>query len=169
MLSTGDQFLVSSSKLVDIHNHERICGTQTCVCLPPSEKVEPSPRAEYHCQPVPAPHNPPIGDNFLTHAFLNPACIHPHQTWVYNQVPKRTSGKLKGSHQTAIAGWGISFREDWDWAAIWTFLLCFFLVPSLVFFLIWAFYKGDLQAASGVAGYWTAVGTFVLGYYATRG
>lgn len=149
--------------------HEHACTKDSCICLPPPEKVEPEPTAEYHCQPVPPAHIPPIGENFLMHSFSNPSCIHPWQTWVFSQFPKRTCGRLRGEFTMPVEGWGILFQEGWDWPAIWSILLMFFVLPSIAFLIFYTVFKGDVQGASAVAAYWVAVGTIFLGYIATRG
>jgi hypothetical protein len=67
-----------------------------------------------------------------------------------------------------VEGWGLLFQEGWDWPVIWSILLVFFVLPSIVFLVIWSILKADIQGASSVAAYWVAVGTIFLGYIATR-
>ncbi|KAH8901320.1 hypothetical protein GQ53DRAFT_814785 [Thozetella sp. PMI_491] len=162
------RFLLSKSGLVDVQSHEYACAKERCICLPPPEKVEPDTRAEYRCQPVPPRYIPPIGENFLMHCFSHPACVDPRQTWVYAQFPKLLSGRLRGEFHTPVEGWGVYFRDGWNWPAIWSALLAFFLLPSFLFLVLWGAFKGDIQGASGVAAYWVTVGTIFMGYVATR-
>jgi hypothetical protein len=74
-----------------------------------------------------------------------------------------------GTFDGAAEGWGLCFSDGWNWSAIWSILLVFFVLPSFVFLVVWAASKHDVQGASGIAAYWIAVGTIILGFLSTRG
>lgn len=121
------------SSRVDVHHHDRACERKACKCVPPPDKVEPSPDAEYRCRPVPAAQIPPIGENYLMHIFASPECISPQQTWIYDQFPKRTCGQLMGRPDEPTFGWGVHFQEGWNWDKIWLVVFVLFVFGSLLF------------------------------------
>jgi hypothetical protein len=161
------QFNLMSSKFVDVRNHQLDCTTQ-CICLPPPEKVEPELNAEYRCRPIPPNICPPLGPELLMHFFASPECITAEtQNWILAQFPKKLRGELVGLEDGPVAGWGILFKEGWNWDRVRVVLLAY-LVGSLVFGVAWAARKHDVQGAFGVAGYWVSTATVFLGYIAVR-
>ena len=155
------------SSKVDIYPHSVYCDRNSCTCMPPKSIVEPAPNSEYRCKPIPAPHIPPIGENYMMHLYLSPGCINPSQLWVYNQFPKRTRGPLTARPETPAEGWGIHFREGRNWPKIWMVVLIVFFLASLIFGVVYAVLKKDAQTAFGIAGYWVTLATALLGYLTT--
>jgi hypothetical protein len=153
---------------VDIHPHSIYCDKNHCICLPPKAKVEPEPNYEYVCKPVPARHSPPVGENYMMHLFFAPECIDPSQVWVFNQMPKRTSSRLIAQPDAPAEGWGLYFQEGWNWAKITTFVLTLFVGGSLIFGLLYAVLKKDLQTAFTIATYWFTAAGVLLGYVAAK-
>lgn len=156
------------SAKADIHAHATYCSSNTCTCLPPSSKVAPAPNSEYICNPIPAPHIPPIGENYMMHLYSSPECIDASQVWVYNQIPKRTRGVLVPRADAPAEGWGLHFEQGWHWPKIWTIIAILFLGGSLLFGVLYATLKKDAQSAFGIASYWIAAATILVGYLATK-
>ncbi|OMP88187.1 hypothetical protein BK809_0002944, partial [Diplodia seriata] len=143
--------------------------TTTCACLPPPDRVEPQANAEYRCMPIPAKLCPPIGPELLMHCFNAPGCLQDDtQSWMLAQFPKRLRGELMGTSTGPVEGWGIHFREGWNWDRI-GWLLAAYVSMSLAFGIAWWVAKEDVQGASGVAGYLVSTATVFLGWVATRG
>ncbi|KAF2175152.1 hypothetical protein K469DRAFT_680377 [Zopfia rhizophila CBS 207.26] len=162
------KFAMDMSARVDIHPHLISCDKISCICVPPKSKVEPAPNSEYRCNPIPAPHIPPIGENYMMHLFSSPGCINSSQVWVYNQFPKRMCGRLMGQPDEPAEGWGVHFQEGWDWPKIWAVILILFLGGSTLFGVLYAALNKDVQSAFGIASYWITTATILLGYLATR-
>ncbi|KAF1954400.1 hypothetical protein CC80DRAFT_126083 [Byssothecium circinans] len=156
------------SAKVDIYPHSIHCDKDSCSCVPPESKVEPAPNSEYRCKPIPAPHIPPIGENCMAHLYSSPDCINPSQVWVYNQVPKRTRSMLIARPEAAAEGWGVHFEEGWHWPRIWAVITTFFVGGSLLFGVRYAVLSKDAQSAFGIASYWIAAATILVGSLATR-
>jgi hypothetical protein len=161
------KFAADMSAKVDIYPHSMHCDKTICTCMPPESIVEPAPNSEYRCKPIPASHIPPIGENYMMHLYSSPGCIDPSQLWVYNQFPKRTRGRLTARPEAPAEGWGVHFREGWNWPKIWAVVLTFF-GASLIFGVLYAVLKRDAQSAFGIASYWIAAATILLGYLTTR-
>ena len=136
--------------------------------MPPVEKVVPSPNAEYQCNPIPTAWIPPIGTNYLMHHYNNLSCINVEQIWVYNQVPKRLNEQLIGQATAPALGWGIHLEEDWHWVKIWNLGSALFIFGSLMFGVLWAVFKKDVQGAFGISSFWTSIFAIVLAYVAAR-
>ncbi|KAL3962979.1 hypothetical protein ACCO45_004502 [Purpureocillium lilacinum] len=66
-----------------------------------------------------------------------------------------------------VEAWGIYYQEDWDWAKIWWILGAGFFPPSLLFGILWGILKQDIQGAFGVASWWMAGATVVVGIAGT--
>jgi hypothetical protein len=102
------------------------------------------------------------------HMLTSPECIDPKETFVLDQIPKRTKGELRGIAGRPADGWGINFQEGWDVDLLIGTVLTVFLVASLLFAVLWSHFKLDVQGAFGVSSYMvTAVGIFVA-WFANR-
>lgn len=102
------------------------------------------------------------------HLFAHPECIEDEtQNWILAQFPKKLRGELVGTASGPVAGWGIHFKEGWDWDRV-RIVLMVYLAGSLVFGVVWAARRNDVQGAFGVAGYWVSTATVLLGYVAVR-
>jgi len=167
---TWIQFLLEMGGSVEIREHNESCDSMFsttnysyCDCLPPQDKVEPYPNAEYRCNlPYPPQIWPPIGPTKLLHKLKCPDSNPQDYTWVLNRIPRRVAGELSGAGDQAAPGWGLYFQEGWDFY-VFTSIICFlFLLGSLVFAVCWWVLKRDIQGAFGVSAYMvTACGLFV--------
>jgi hypothetical protein len=102
------------------------------------------------------------------HMLISPQCIDAKETFVLQQLPKRTKGELKGTIGRPAEGWGIHFQEGWDFDLLIGLVLAVFLVGSLLFAVLWSHFKLDVQGAFGVSSYMvTASGIFVA-WFANR-
>jgi hypothetical protein len=82
-----------------------------CECMPPACKIG----TEYHCIPGSSSDNwPLVGSRTLVHMLKCPRQINETETWIFNRVPKRTRGELRGSAKVPAEGWGLYFEEGWD-------------------------------------------------------
>lgn len=95
--------------------------------------------------------------------FTDPDGIDPDLTFVLNQLPKRASGELETHPDNLVDAWGIYFREGWDWTRICWILGSVFFLPSLLFGVLWAVLKNDIQGGFGVAAWWVPVSAVFLG------
>ncbi|PVI00188.1 hypothetical protein DM02DRAFT_494166, partial [Periconia macrospinosa] len=137
---------------VELRAHDPCCANpQPCECIPPPSRVEPSPSAEYRCIPGPPSVWPPIDPHYLSHLFKDPSCINENDTWILDQLPKRTAGELYGSVGKPADGWGIYYEEDWDRDIITVVVVSLFIISSLVFGVAWSYFKMDVQGAFGVS------------------
>jgi hypothetical protein len=92
------------------------------------------------------------------HMLRKPECIVDGPTFVLDQVPKRMGGELKGNVKALAEGWGLYFQEGWD-LRILTGMVVIVLVASLIFAVLWSYFKHDVQGAFGVSSYIvTAIG-----------
>ncbi|KAH5319528.1 hypothetical protein HBI12_112360 [Parastagonospora nodorum] len=156
----------------EVRNHEPCCTSsfpRICECIPPALKVEPSPDAEYRCAPAgPLDTWPPVLSEELMHMLTSPQCVNPKETFVLEQLPKRTKGELIGTIGRSVEGWGIHFQEGWDFDLLIGLVLAVFLLASLLFAVLWSHFKLDVQGAFGVSSYMvTASGIFVA-WFANR-
>lgn len=99
--------------------------------------------------------------------FTDPHNIDPDATLIWKQLPKRTCGELLSRSFELVEGWGIYFEEDWDWFKIWCVLTIGFFPPSLLFGILWAILKNDIQGAFGVSSWWMGGATIVVGIVGT--
>lgn len=131
--------------------------------------VEPAPGAEYRCKPHGPPKScPPFFSDEMMHWLTSPKCIDPKASAVINQVPKRTKGVLQGAVGQPAEGWGLHFEEGWDFDLLISIILVVFLLASLLFAVLWSYFKLDVQGAFGVSSYIvTAMGIFVA-WFANR-
>jgi hypothetical protein len=172
ILANQVKFRLRACGSAEVRNHEPCCTSsqpQTCECIPPAAKVEPAPDAEYRCDPAgPLDTWPPVLSEELMHMLISPQCIDAKETFVLQQLPKRTKGELKGTIGRPAEGWGIHFQEGWDFDLLIGLVLAVFLVGSLLFAVLWSHFKLDVQGAFGVSSYMvTASGIFVA-WFANR-
>ncbi|KAF3045542.1 hypothetical protein E8E12_009520 [Didymella heteroderae] len=141
--------------------------TAMCECLPPRARVEPTDTAEYHCQPVPPKTFPPVPPEYLLSLFTCQEQSHQMSRWIVEQLRKRTWGELFGKPEQPAEGWGIYYREGWDTGliAIVVFLLLF---ASLLFSILWATLKDDIQGAFGVGAWMVGIGGALLAVIVTQ-
>jgi hypothetical protein len=155
------------SNNVEVRHHVTCCRDQSCECLPPEDLVEPGGSdPQYRCEPVPPDTIPPMLPDYLLHLFNSPSCIDPSEREVFEQLPKRTKGKLSGKANQRARGWGIFLEEGWDFVKIsWLYFLVMFL-GSLLFAVIWAIYRKDVQSAFGISAWWVTIGGSTLALFA---
>lgn len=91
-----------------------------------------------------------------------------NDTWILDQLPKRTCGELKGKAGQPAEGWGIYYQEGWDKDIITLVVFAVFLVASLVFGVLWSKYKMDVQGAFGVSAYIMAACGIAISLVAMR-
>ncbi|KAI6081855.1 hypothetical protein F4821DRAFT_248375 [Hypoxylon rubiginosum] len=113
---------VDLSLFTQIHDNERICALDKCICLLPADRIG----HEYSYQPTTKelPTKVPMyGDDYLIHFFKRPQCLDEKRKSIFQQLTKCTYGALHvaDEQQTAV-GWGFHFEEGWDWEAIYVFL-----------------------------------------------
>lgn len=116
------QIEVDLSLFTQIHDNERICALDKCICLLPADRIG----HEYSYQPTTKelPTKVPMyGDDYLIHFFKRPQCLDEKRKSIFQQLTKCTYGALHvaDEQQTAV-GWGFHFEEGWDWEAIYVFL-----------------------------------------------
>ncbi|KAF1847273.1 uncharacterized protein K460DRAFT_278788 [Cucurbitaria berberidis CBS 394.84] len=157
---------------VEVRDHDPCCTLsplKTCECIPPAPKVEPAPDAEYRCKPAgPLATWPPVLSQELMHMLASPDCIHEKETWILDQLPKRTCGELQGKVGQPAEGWGIHYREGWDSDSITGTRFVIFLLASLLFAVLWSAFKMDVQGAFGVSAYMTAATGILISWVVRR-
>jgi hypothetical protein len=116
------------------------------------------PKNKYKCSPIPAETWPPIPPEYLLHHFLRPSCINEQETWILNQLPKRTRGSLHGKADKPAKGWGIYYKEGLDTSKILLMVFLFMILISILVGVLWSVYKMDVQGAFGVSAWVTSVG-----------
>ena len=156
------------SSHVDVHRHELSCQESSCTCIPPPEKVEPSANCEYRCEPIPARHIPPIGENYLMHCYSSPSCVNPSQKWVYNQIPKKLGAQLQSREDGPALGWGVHFEEGWNWDKIVALELIIVVLGGALFAVLWSVWKHDIQGAFAISAYWLVACHALLGLVARQ-
>ncbi|BCS01651.1 uncharacterized protein AKAW2_51992A [Aspergillus luchuensis] len=161
------KFAYGGSRYIDVRCHEEICETgRPCVCVPPEQLVLPKGK-EYDCRPIPPKLSPPIGPRLMMDFFNNPQYIAPNSTSIVQQLPKRACGKLQNEYINLTEAWGIFYKEDWNWARIWWILALGFFPPSLLFGVLWTVFKQDISGAFGVASWWMAGASIIVGIVGT--
>lgn len=164
---TTHQFAYGGSRYIDVRCHEEISETgRPCVCMPPEQLVLPKGK-EYDCRPIPPKLSPPIGPRLMMDFFNNPQYIAPNSTLIVQQLPKRACGKLQNEYINPTEAWGIFYKEDWNWAKIWWILALGFFPPSLLFGVLWTVFKQDISGAFGVASWWMAGASIIVGIVGT--
>lgn len=102
------------------------------------------------------------------HLFSHPECLNDNkQAWILEQFPKKLHGELVGNPEGPVVGWGIYFKEGWNWVRIKTILLVY-VIASLAFGIVWTVRRDDVQGAFGIAGYLASTATVFLGYVAMQ-
>jgi hypothetical protein len=81
---------------------------------------------------------------------------------VFDQIPKRLGGRLGGNPDRQNYGWGVYFKEDYDWDKILAVELIGVVLGSLLFGLLWSILKQDMQGAFSVATYWLTTWNVLL-------
>ncbi|RAK89638.1 hypothetical protein BO79DRAFT_264153, partial [Aspergillus costaricaensis CBS 115574] len=161
------KFAYGGSRYIDVRCHEEICETgRPCVCVPPEQLVLPKGK-EYDCRPIPPKLSPPIGPRLMMDFFNNPQYIAPNSILIVQQLPKRACGKLQNKYINPTEAWGIFYKEDWNWAKIWWILALGFFPPSLLFGVLWTVFKQDISGAFGVASWWMAGASIIVGIVGT--
>ena len=160
------KFAVDDSNLVDVHYHPEAC-TFDCVCLPPKQSIS----VEYECEPAPA-NRPPIrcpaiGPKYLTHLLLHPGMIDEVQKGVLKQLPKLVKGPLVASASESVVGWGLHFEEGLHMETIFC-VMAMIVIFSMVFGIVWAVRKTDIQGAFAISGFMVTTGALGVGYLALR-
>jgi hypothetical protein len=141
----------------------------TCECIPPVPKVEPSPNAEYSCSPAgPLATWPPVLSQDLMHMLSSPQCINEQETWVCDQLPKRTVGELQARAGQLAEGWGIYYQEGMDFDMIIGVVFVVFILASLLFAILWTRLEMDIQGAFGVSSYMVTASGIFLAWMASR-
>ncbi|CAO2657319.1 Nn.00g034450.m01.CDS01 [Neocucurbitaria sp. VM-36] len=158
---------------VDVRHHNPCCvanptAPTPCECIPPPPKVEPSPTAEYRCIPGPPATSPPIPPEYLSSLFTCPSDVHKDDTWILDQLPKRTCGELQGKIGQPAEGWGIYYQEGWDRDMITLLVFLIFLLASLLFGILWSRFEFDVQGAFGVSAYMVTASSILVTLIATR-
>jgi hypothetical protein len=158
---------------VDVRHHDPCCvsnttGQTACECIPPPSKVEPSPGAEYRCIPGPPATYPPIPPVYLASLFTCPKNVHEKDTWILDQLPKRTCGELCGQIGQPAEGWGIYYDEGLDRDMLALVILMVFLVASLLFGVLWSRFQYDVQGAFAVSAYMVACCAVLLPVIVTQ-
>jgi hypothetical protein len=154
------KFLLPLGGSVDVRQHEH-CST-TCDCIPPVAMVEPSATAEYKCYPVPPKTSPPMSPEFLAMLLYFPSEQHQDDTWILDQLPKRTCGRLQGAPGQPAEGWGIYYQEGWDQKLIILAVFLAFVLASLLFGVLWSVYRFDVQGAFGVSAWIATLGGILI-------
>ncbi|KAL3248143.1 hypothetical protein ABHI18_012138 [Aspergillus niger] len=161
------KFAYGGTRYIDVRCHEDICQTgRPCVCVPPEHLVLPKGK-EYDCRPIPPKLSPPIGPRLMMDFFMHPDYIAPNSTLIVQQLPKRACGKLQSEYLSPTEAWGIFYKEDWNWAKIWWILALGFFPPSLLFGVLWTVFKQDISGAFGVASWWMAGASIIVGIVGT--
>jgi hypothetical protein len=82
----------------------------------------------------------------------------------YKRIPKKCGIKLRVLDRKDVGiGWGIHLVEGFLAYKVWTLFTLIFVLGSLVFAIVWATQKGDVQGAFGVAACVCALSTLVTG------
>ena len=158
---------------VDVRHHDPCCiassiGSIRCECIPPPPKVEPSPGAEYICIPGPPATYPLIPPEYLASLLTCPTDVHEQDTWILDQMPKRTRDELRGQIGQPAEGWGIYHEEGLDRDMITLAILVVFILASVLFGILWSRFHFDIQGAFGVSSYMVACCAIFISFFATR-
>jgi hypothetical protein len=147
------------SKNVEVRYHTQCCTSQKCECLPPPELIDPTGKdPQYQYAPAPPATSPPYLPDYLLHLFDSPFCIDETEEEIFERLPKRTKGELAGTRSQRAKGWGIYYEEGLDQLKIALLVFVVIFVASLLFGILWAVLKKDVQGAFGVAAWWVAMG-----------
>ncbi|KAF2660986.1 hypothetical protein K491DRAFT_504801 [Lophiostoma macrostomum CBS 122681] len=158
------KFRYGGEEYIDLRCHDDLCerGKQ-CDCVPPPENTE------YEFNPRLPKWSPPIGPQLMMDRFTHPDEIQPDDRWIIDQLPKRAKGKLERATTSSELqeAWGIYFKESLDLVKIWIIVAVGFVLPSLLFGVLWGHLRNDIQGAFGVASVWITCGTVFMGLFAS--
>jgi hypothetical protein len=82
------------------------------------------------------------------------------------QLPKRY-GVLKATPEEEVIGWGIHFQEGVHWNTV-IFLGAVFVIFGIIFALVWAVKRGDMQGGFAVTGCVLALCSLLVAFLMTR-
>lgn len=108
---------------------------------------------------------PPVGENLLTHHFEKP---HEANTKaiILLRSPKKRKQRLAVCPQMGTnIGWGLYLVEGWAITKLWLLAVTIFLSSSLVFAVTWSVLGHDVQGGFGVATYFIALASLVIGTF----
>jgi hypothetical protein len=91
-----------------------------------------------------------------------PRQINETETWIFNRVPKRTQGELRGGAKVPAEGWGLYFEEGWDVDMILGIIILIILLGSFLFGICWTVLESDIQGAFVVSGYMITAGGVLI-------
>lgn len=100
---------------------------------------------------------PPVGSHYLLHLFKHPE-DYDGELITYLRAPKR-NGRL----QLGV-GWGINLVEGFLADKVWIWMSAMFAFGSLVFGVVYAIKKADVQGAFGVAAWIVTLGALAAGW-----
>ena len=98
----------------------------------------------------------------------HPADIDKDETYVLDQLPKRTCGALQAQPGQASEGWGIYFEEGLDFDLVIGATFTVFIMASLLFGILWTVLEMDIQGAFGVSSYMVTCSGIFLAWVASR-
>lgn len=99
--------------------------------------------------------------------FTDPDGLSPHSTLVLDQLPKRTCGELSSDPTELVDAWGVYYKEDWDVVKILWVLSVGFFIPSVLFGVLWATLREDIQGGFAIASWWMTGATLLIGLVGT--
>lgn len=102
------------------------------------------------------------------HMLCSPQCIDVRETWVLDQLPKRTRGELEERAGQPVEGWGIYYQEGVDFDMIIGVVFCIFVLASLLFGILWTVFEHDVQGAFGISSYMVTASGIFLAWMASR-
>jgi hypothetical protein len=102
------------------------------------------------------------------HMLSSPQCINEQETWVCDQLPKRTVGELQAHAGQLAEGWGIYYQEGMDFDMIIGVVFAVFILASLLFAILWTRLEMDIQGAFGVSSYMVTASGIFLAWMASR-
>ena len=98
----------------------------------------------------------------------SPQCINKNETWVLEQLPKRTVGELQERVGQPAEGWGIYYQEGIDFDMIVGVVFSIFILASLLFGVLWTVLEHDIQGAFGISSYMVTASGIFLAWMASR-
>jgi hypothetical protein len=104
----------------------------------------------------------------LMHMLSSPQCINEQETWVLDQLPKRTIGELQACAGQPVEGWGVYYQEGIDFDMIIGVVLVDFILASLLFAVLWTRLEMDIQGAFGVSSYMVTASGIFLAWMTSR-
>jgi hypothetical protein len=96
---------------------------------------------------------PPVGENYLMHLIHHPE-DYEDEIVIYQRLPKRRGDRLHVPENIDVTiGWGIHLAEEFLVYKVWGMFTGVFMIGSMVFAMVWATRKSDIQSAFSVAAY----------------